>query len=284
MKKLLVLVIICISFYNHCKAAEDMPKVIQPDVLSPNYQQKLRRKSDLEKGFENQFPRYEYFVQEITNFIDVESSIYFYNYINPTVPEQAFTQSSFNIYKKILLLKYIEKSPKERASMHEIEKFLDTNYKTQRIPSYAYVNNPQLPEPLYMSQLIEAAFKSIKEGNITLLHTLVNNYDLLNSKDNEKNSLLSNAIIYKRNNMVKLLLAKGAEVNTASAHGVTPLMLAAKTGNLEAANFLIKQRCDITKLDRKGMSASDYAKESKNIDIYFILQNSLKQRSKLRRR
>lgn len=254
--------------------AEQEPAVIQPG-FSSNIDDHIHEEGELQKTFANQQPRLEYFLQEVTNFIDADASNFFYDYINPEVPEQAFIASRFNIYKKMLLLKDIEKSPRQRAASHDISKFMATNYKTQRIPSYAYINNPQLPEPLYRSQLVQAAFKAIKDGNIDALHALVNNYDLLDSKDKAGNELLATALILKKTNMAKFLVSKGSNINAANKFGVTPCMIAARMGDLEVTDFLVRQNCDLKKLDSKGMSALDYAKESKNVGLYFLLKNKL---------
>jgi hypothetical protein len=267
------------SFIILCAVGQGLADPAEPAMIQPGFITSIENhsseESELEKSFVNQQPRLEYFLQEITNFVDADTSNYFYDYINPEVPEQAFIASRFNIYKKMLLLKDIEKSPRERAARHDISKFMATNFKTQRIPSYAYINNPQLPEPLYRHQLVQAAFKSIKDGNIDALHALVNNYDLLDSKDKAGNELLATALIFKKNNMVKFLVSKGSNINAANKFGITPCMIAARTGNLEAADFLARQNCDLKKLDNQGLSALDYAKESKNVSLYFLLKNKL---------
>jgi hypothetical protein len=271
-----------ILFLSYSGTAVAAKKVIQPNPI--NSSARLNKTTEIEKGFENQFPRFEYFLQEITNFVDTESSIYFYNYINPTVLEQASISNGFNILRNIRLLKNIDKSPKERAAMRDIERFLNTNFETQRTPSYAFINNPQLPKPLYLSQLADAGFRSIKDGNIDTLHALVNNYNLLDSKDEEGNAFLATTIMFNRNNMTKLLITSGADINAANNIGMTPLMLAARAGNYEAADLLIKRNCNLTKLDLKGMSALDYAKDNNKAEIYSLLQSKLKTRPKIRRR
>jgi hypothetical protein len=267
--------------------SENAPKVIQPNFINNTDSHSLYGQTEIERSFDNKIPQLEYFLQEITNFVDSGSSIYFYDYINPNVPEQAFSSERFNIFKKMLLLKNIEKSKREREASHDIEKFLVTNYKTQSIPSYVYANNPHLPEPLYMSRLVNDAFEAIRKNDIDALHALVNNYDLIDSKDAAGNGLLATAIAANRNNMVKFLVSKDSNVNAANNQGVTPLMVAAWTGNLEAADFLTREKIDIQKLDSKGMSALDYAKANNNIRIYFLLKNKIKKlpvKKPLRRR
>ena len=260
-----------------CYAAQPKtPKIIKPSFIPSSDKSLSNQDITTKKKFAHSTVQFAYFTQELTNFIDAHPSNYFYDYINPNIPEQAFLSNSFNIYKKILLLKNIEKSPKERAAAEGIARFLAINYKTHPIPAYAYVNNPQLPEPLYLSQLETAAFKSIKTGRRDVLHSLVNNYDLLSAKDRFGNGLLANAILFKRNNMVKFLISKNANVNASNKDGVTPIIVAVRTKNFEAANFLIKKGCNIRKTDSMGNSALDYARADNNTEMYLLLKNALK--------
>jgi hypothetical protein len=278
-KFLFIASILCTSCNAHAVEthSENKPEVTHPTFVSNNVSHK---KKELKDGFENKVPQFEYFLQEITNFVDTPSSVYFYDYINPNVPEEAFSNSEFNIYKKMLLLKDVEKSSKERNAIHDISKFLATNFKTQNIPAYVYINNPQLPEPLYMSQLVSGAFKAIQIGNIDALHALIDNYDLINSKDKFGNELLTTAVMFRRNSMAKFLISKGANINAANQYGTTPIIMAAINENHEIAEFLIKQHCNLRKVDHLGNSALDYAKETKNVQMYFLLTNGLKRQRK----
>ena len=273
---LFMVYVLCIFYNSHVVKADtrNEPKILQPNFIPEDI---LHRNKELKKDFKNKTPQFDYFVQEITNFVDMPSNIHFYDYINPTIPDETFSSTEFNIYKQILLLKNIEKSPKERDAINGISKFLATNYKTQNIPAYAYINNPQLPEPLYMSQLVYDAFNSVQTGNIDALHALINSYDaLLNAKDKFGNELLAIAIMFHRNNMVQFLISKGADINASNNYGETPIIMAARMSNIEAADLLINQGCNLKKLDSFSNSALDYAKESKNIQLYFLLTNGLK--------
>jgi ankyrin repeat protein len=72
--------------------------------------------------------------------------------------------------------------------------------------------------------------------------------------------------------VIALLCARGARVNDAAtrrvsaAHvvaGTTPLMLASRSGSVEAARALASRGCDARAKDSEGWTALDYAKRSK---------------------
>ncbi|NRA73502.1 MAG: ankyrin repeat domain-containing protein [Rickettsiales bacterium] len=277
---LFVILFLSIFYDRFCCAnpLNKSPKVINPSFVSLTDRNILPKKQDIKNSTYNTV-QLAYFIKEITNFIDKDPSVYFYDYINPNIPEQAFISNSFNIYKKILLLKDIEKSPKEQAAIQDIARFSAINYKTQTLPAYVHVDNPHLPKPLYLSQLAYNAFQSIKTGDRDALHALVNNYHLLSVKDKLGNSLLITAILHNRNNMAKFLISKGANVNLSNEEGMTPIMIAAKMKNFEVANFLIKKNCNLKKLDNSGNSALDYVAENKNSPIYLLIKKNLKKQN-----
>jgi len=271
--------LLCIHALSCLAASDDSPEIAEPSFVSPTDVTLFHGDENIQKGFKNKVPQFRYFLQEITNFVDAPSSTYFYDFVNPNISEQEFITGSFNIYEKILLLKNIEKTPKEREALHDISRFLATNYKTEILPAYIYNNNPQLPRPLYLSQIVASAFQSVQSGNIDVLHALIDNYHLLSSKDKSGNGLLATAIISHRNNMVKFLTFKGSDINAINNYGSTPLIIASRTRNLEAAKFLVQQGCDLNPLDHLGNSALNYAIENKDIKMIFLLNGKLKENS-----
>ena len=59
--------------------------------------------------------------------------------------------------------------------------------------------------------------------------------------------------------IVKLLLSKGATLETRSPNGTTPLMMAARYGNEEAVDALLAAGADRTLKNDLGMDAADFA-------------------------
>jgi ankyrin repeat protein len=69
------------------------------------------------------------------------------------------------------------------------------------------------------------------------------------------------AVIYSRDEMVKLLLARGVPPNppSDSPGGFTPLMHAVHSGNLEYVRMLLEAGADVSREDDKGVTALDAA-------------------------
>lgn len=58
--------------------------------------------------------------------------------------------------------------------------------------------------------------------------------------------------------LVELLLHNGADVNKASAYGISPLMIASRNNRQDLADILIRDGADFTAKDKWGRTASDY--------------------------
>jgi len=65
--------------------------------------------------------------------------------------------------------------------------------------------------------------------------------------------------MYKLNNLIPVLLSKGALINEVSSFGSTALHLACSVGNVEAAHILIANGADCCVLDSTGMTSAAVA-------------------------
>ena len=82
------------------------------------------------------------------------------------------------------------------------------------------------------------------------------------------NTALMVAIQAKKHDTVELLLKKGADINNTSDRGITPLMLAAQTGDINIVNLLIANPgIDIHAMDNEGKNALVYGYISGNIEL-----------------
>jgi quinoprotein dehydrogenase-associated probable ABC transporter substrate-binding protein len=63
------------------------------------------------------------------------------------------------------------------------------------------------------------------------------------------------------------LIERGADVNAANVHGVTPLMIAAARGNLPMIGLLLEAGADPNAKTEAGKTASDIARENLNPDV-----------------
>ena len=70
---------------------------------------------------------------------------------------------------------------------------------------------------------------------------------------------LSAAVFGNETAAVRLLLARGANVNKSSSRDLTPLHTAALVGNVEAARILLAEGADVSATDRDGNTPLDWA-------------------------
>lgn len=82
------------------------------------------------------------------------------------------------------------------------------------------------------------------------------------------NKLLITASEYPKSRIINILLINGANINYADSLGSTPLMHAASNGRLKNARLLLRQGANLNVLDKKGLSASDYAIKHNHQKIY----------------
>ncbi|AYV78639.1 MAG: hypothetical protein Edafosvirus21_18 [Edafosvirus sp.] len=93
-----------------------------------------------------------------------------------------------------------------------------------------------------MARLVEA----IREGDMELANCIIDNGCNINATMNDDMSFLMYAIYYKRNKLAhKLINMNECDIHIKNKYGVTALMYAITTRNLEIINILIKKKCDI---------------------------------------
>ena len=57
------------------------------------------------------------------------------------------------------------------------------------------------------------------------------------------------AAMESHNNIVKLLLNHGADINETTCYGNTPVWMASKRGHLETVQILLQHNCDVNKTE-----------------------------------
>jgi len=80
--------------------------------------------------------------------------------------------------------------------------------------------------------------------------------------DDDGLSAIDVAIKFKREDVIRLCIEKGLDVNdTHRKSGITPIILSACFNNIKIAKLLIDNGADINSKDYGGMSVKDYAKK-----------------------
>ena len=79
------------------------------------------------------------------------------------------------------------------------------------------------------------------------------------------------AIYNEHNDIAKLLIEKGADVNAEMINGQTPLFLAAYFGDLDLVKLLIKKGADVKHQDKKGNTPLHKAAEGGNAEVIKLL-------------
>jgi len=190
-------------------------------------------------------------------------------------PESNISKNSVGLLDKIVLLKHLDKSNKEISAIRNMNRFLSTNFKTQILPSEIY-NNSDLPRPFYLSDLKSWSFAAVGNNDIDLLRALLDNYNLLDIKNNDGEGLLSYAVLHDNVDIVRFLIKRGVNINEIDHNHTTPLMIAAKNNNIEIVKILTSSGCHIESKDTFGNAPIDYSVMNNNRHINQYLLGLIK--------
>jgi len=101
-----------------------------------------------------------------------------------------------------------------------------------------------------------------KYGSIEALEILLEHGIDIKEIDPDGLSALDVAIKFKREDVIKLCIDKGVDINeTHRQSGITPIILASCFNNTSIVELLLSHGADINSKDSGGMSSKDYAKK-----------------------
>lgn len=118
----------------------------------------------------------------------------------------------------------------------------------------------------------DALFVAAEKGEIATVQKFLDGGGDVNAADKNKLTLLNWAAYGGSLDLVKILVAKGADVNAhANPKAWTPLMNASATGFALVATFLLDHGAQVNTLDADGYSPLSFAAEKKHPDIVRLL-------------
>lgn len=108
-------------------------------------------------------------------------------------------------------------------------------------------------------------------GNNEVAKLIVENGADINHKSSSGTPLMA-SIVKGNNDMISFLLLKNADVNLTDETGITALMYASMFKNKNAVMLLLQKKADKTKIDAKGKTAFEYAVFSGQEEIINLLK------------
>ena len=79
-----------------------------------------------------------------------------------------------------------------------------------------------------------------------------------------------------KKSIIEILLNHSAYIDAESPNGSTPLMMAAMYGNAECVRLLLEGGADPTLINQSGLSASDFAKRVSRLDSVALIEAAVK--------
>lgn len=117
----------------------------------------------------------------------------------------------------------------------------------------------------------------VKERDMSWLAFLIQKGARIDLKDGQGNTPLMLAARLGNLDAARLLIARGAQINAANSLGETPLIMAVQRRDVAMTRLLLTQGADATKRDiASGMSARDYAVRDGRSEAVIKLMDEIK--------
>lgn len=158
-----------------------------------------------------------------------------------------------------------------KADVATVTKLLDAGVKTDETHDNGdcdgQLNRPIMPFPGHITPLMRAAGL----GHLDVVRLLLARGANVNARDSDGNTPLSGAAYYMHADVVDILLEKGADINTADEHRQTILMNAAGNGANDTVRYLLGRGADPNLQDQNGTTALMFAAGFKHPEIMQLL-------------
>lgn len=96
----------------------------------------------------------------------------------------------------------------------------------------------------------------------------------LASRESMKMPPLGSAMAAERNDIARMLIDRGADVNAKAVNDLTPLHTAAARGNLESAELLLNHGADLNARTKDGKTPITYAEEHNHSEMVEFLKSA----------
>ncbi|PCJ52603.1 MAG: hypothetical protein COA79_23650 [Planctomycetota bacterium] len=148
--------------------------------------------------------------------------------------------------------------------------------KTIKLKTYRRSKGSKLKtDPEIQKRKLIAFFKSILLGNFKNASALLSfSPNLANTKDAKGRFPIHLAVKNKRIEVIELLLAKGADIESQDINKKTPLHYAAEGGIMEAIELLLAKGADLKSKDKLNETAFDLASKHNHKQISFLLRSN----------
>jgi len=133
------------------------------------------------------------------------------------------------------------------AALSAFQKLLDEYPASRTIPATTL-----MIKRVQQAQDTQLLVEAVGKGNINLVKSLIARGANINEKNDRGMTPLHEAAYYGREDMAEVLIANGANVNTTNESGQTPLHLAAKIGVKYVPELLLANGADINARNNNG--------------------------------
>ena len=163
----------------------------------------------------------------------------------------------------------ITRTNKNKPEINHLSKsflVISTNYQIETL-YHILIKNPSLVNTKDQKNETFLSY-AIKRKNIDIAELILTSpiLDLL-FQDTKGNSYLHLAVIYQLDNIIKLLLKKGININLQNNNGNTPLHFAYNTGDIKFIALLIENNADLNIKNNDGLIPEEIRKDSLNDNI-----------------
>lgn len=146
------------------------------------------------------------------------------------------------------------------------------------LPHFNNVSPPPGPSRQEVEEFCHAA----RDGDAAKVTRLLDQYGaaIINERDSIDARAITWAAFSGNNDIVKLLLDRGADINSHGTSGKPALTWAVECGRLETTAFLLDRGASLEERDDTGMTPLDYARRASNTAVSDLVDQWIEDRQR----